>query len=56
LAFQEDVAIDGEAKPGVGLDTAEALGATGGGGIIDIFTGDDSAIGADTKGEVGESG
>jgi hypothetical protein len=54
LAFQEDVAIDGEVHPGVGLDTTEALRPAG--GIIDIFTGDNGAMGADTKGEVGESG
>jgi hypothetical protein len=42
LAFEEDVAIDGEANPSVRLDAAEALGAAW--GVIDIFTGDDSAI------------
>ena len=43
LAFEEDVTVDGEAKTRIGLDAAEALGAAGR-GVIDIFTGDDSAI------------
>jgi hypothetical protein len=55
LAFEEDVSIDGEANARVGLDSTEALGATGR-GVIDILARDDSVIRTDTEGEVGESG
>jgi hypothetical protein len=55
LAFEEDITINGEANARVGLDSTEALGATGR-GVIDILARDDSAIRTDTEGEVGESG
>jgi hypothetical protein len=55
LAFEENITVNGKANPRVGLDSTEALGATGR-GIIDILARDNSVIRTYTKGEVGKSG
>ena len=54
LTFEEDITIKIYADRSAGLDATKAFRA--GRGIIDIFTGDDSKIIADTKSEVGKSG
>ena len=53
-ALEEDVAEDGEADAGVGLDAAEAGGRAGGdGSVVDVRAGNDEDGTADGDGEVG---
>jgi hypothetical protein len=47
LAFEENITKKGYANPFVGLDATKAFWA--GRGVVHIITGDDSAVGADTK-------
>jgi hypothetical protein len=53
LAFEEDITKKGWANPFVGLEATKAFWA--GRRVVEVVTGDDSAVGADTKGKIGES-
>ena len=57
LALEEDVAVDGEADAGVGLDaTVAGAAARGDGGVVDVGAGNDGAVAADAECQAGEGG
>ena len=56
-ALEEDVAEDGQADAGVGLDAAEARRRAGGdGGVVDVGAGNGEGLAADADGEGGQGG
>jgi hypothetical protein len=52
LALEEDISEDGESQAGVALDTTEAgRAAVSDGGVVDVFTGNDSVVATDDGSE-----